>query len=238
MLAQALPCLWHKVPRPVRSHTAQQPQHWSCTQLPPRLAPKFPAGCIFSLSILSESWYQWAWPGSLQLLELMGNGHALLSLLSVKLTKDHCPAVEGEPHGLIDWRTTGRANLLIADKAECWISQRAIQKLSGGSPGTGLSGTCSEKQTEKLHKGFTGSEGTACPSLKFLSIGSFLGITADPGNWSVSEISFSSLSLHLGLPADSCWEGTHNPHVFSSPFKNQQAPGCQGTNDKMTTCRK
>lgn len=55
MLAQTLPSLWDKLPRTVMSHTAQQPQHCSCTQLPPHLAPKFPAGCIFSLSILSES---------------------------------------------------------------------------------------------------------------------------------------------------------------------------------------
>lgn len=90
VLAQPLPWLWDKVPRTLRSHTVQQQQHWSCTQLPPRWAPKFPAGCIFSLSILSESCYQWAWPLQARLtsvLELMGNGHALLSL-SVKLTAD------------------------------------------------------------------------------------------------------------------------------------------------------
>lgn len=128
VLAQPLPWLWDKVPRTLRSHTVQQQQHWSCTQLPPRWAPKFPAGCIFSLSILSESCYQWAWPLQARLtsvLELMGNGHALLSL-SVKLTADQLrwELLEGEAHGLMDWRTTLRANLHTADKAECWIPQR------------------------------------------------------------------------------------------------------------------
>lgn len=77
-----------------------------------------------------------------ELLELMGNGHALLSLLSVKLTKDQfrwvlmehgCPAAEGDAHGLIDWRTTRRANLHVADKAECWIPQRESSRNYHGS---------------------------------------------------------------------------------------------------------
>lgn len=137
----------------------------------------------------------------------------------------------------MDWRTTGRANLHVADKAECWIPQR---ESSRNYPGSGQEQVCLEtglkSKQKSCTKGLLAARGQLVPPLKILSIGSFVGITAEPGNWSVPELSFSSQSLHLGLPADSCWGGTHSPHVFSSPFKIQQSPGCQGTDDKVTTC--
>lgn len=102
-----------------------------------------------------------------------------------------------------DWES----KLHLADKAECWIP---LRESSRNYHGAVQEQVCLETGLKTKQKnGLLAARG---PFSSF----SPLRVLWDPGNWSVPELSFPSLSLHLGLPADSCWDGTHSPHVFSA----------------------